>query len=48
MWDQVVFRSKRSRFLIEKFHLPPDLSETVSRDNKDKAVKTVKAKDIDF
>jgi len=42
---QLVFKSKRTKFVIEKFHLPPDLSENVSRDNKDK---TIKSKDIDF
>jgi len=43
--SQLVFKSKRTKFVIEKFHLPPDLSETVSRDNKDK---TMKKSDIDF
>ena len=42
---QLVFKSKRTKFLIEKFHLPPDLSENVARDNKDK---TIKNKNIDF
>ena len=42
---QLVFKSKRTKFVIEKFHLPPDLSENVSRDTKDK---TLKSKNIDF
>lgn len=42
---QLVFKSKRNKFVIEKFHLPPDLSESVSRDSKDKALKS---KNIDF
>ena len=42
---QLVFKSKRTKFVIEKFHLPPDLSENVSRDSKDK---TIKSKNIDF
>ena len=41
----LVFKSKRTKFVIEQFHLPPDLSEVVSRDNKDKAVKS---HNIDF
>jgi len=44
--SQLVFKSKRTKFLIEKFHLPPDLSETVSRDQKDTKVKS--AKNIEF
>ena len=43
--SQLVFKSKRTKFLIEKFHLPPDLSENVSRDNTDK---TLKQSSIDF
>ena len=43
--SQLVFKSKRTKFVIEKFHLPPDLSENVSRDNKDK---TLKQTNIDF
>lgn len=43
--SQLVFKSKRTKFVIEKFHLPPDLSENVARDQKDKSVK---AKDLDF
>ena len=43
--SQLVFKSKRTKFVIEKFHLPPDLSENVARDQKDKSVKT---KDLDF
>lgn len=43
--SQLVFKSKRTKFVIEKFHLPPDLSENVARDQKDKTVKT---KDLDF
>jgi len=41
--SQLVFKSKRTRFLIEKFHLPPDLSENVSRDQKDAKVKSNKS-----
>jgi len=41
---ELVYKSRRNRFLIEKFHLPPDLSETVSRDTKDPKLK----KNIDF
>jgi len=43
--SQLVFKSKRTKFVIEKFHLPPDLSEEVARDQKNKAVKS---KNIDF
>lgn len=43
--SQLVFKSKRTKFVIEKFHLPPDLSENVARDQKDKTVKT---KHLDF
>ena len=43
--SQLVFKSKRTKFVIEKFHLPPDLSENVARDQKDKSVKS---KDLDF
>jgi len=42
--NELVFKSRRNRFLIEKFHLPPDLSEVVSRDQKDPKLK----KNIDF
>lgn len=42
--NETVFKSRRNRFLIENFHLPPDLSETVSRDQKDPKLK----KNIDF
>merc|ERR1711953_299977 len=38
---QLLFKSKRTKFLIEKFHLPPDLSENVARDNKDKTLKNI-------
>jgi len=41
--SQLVFKSKRTKFLIEKFHLPPDLSETVSRDQKDSKIKSTKS-----
>jgi len=43
--SQLVFKSKRTKFVIEKFHLPPDLSENVARDQKDKSIKS---KDLDF
>jgi len=43
--SQLVFKSKRTKFVIEKFHLPPDLSENVARDQKDKSVK---ATGLDF
>ena len=43
--SQLVFKSKRTKFVIEKFHLPPDLSENVSRDSKDS---TLKKTNIDF
>ena len=43
--SQLVFKSKRTKFVIEKFHLPPDLSENVSRDSKDS---TLKKANIDF
>jgi len=41
---ELVYKSRRNRFVIEKFHLPPDLSENVSRDFKDPKLK----KNIDF
>jgi len=43
--SQLVFKSKRTKFVIEKFHLPPDLSDNMARDQKDKSVK---AKGLDF
>eukprot|EP00088_Acartia_fossae_P000338 TRINITY_DN10130_c0_g1_i8.p1 TRINITY_DN10130_c0_g1~~TRINITY_DN10130_c0_g1_i8.p1 ORF type:complete len:351 (+),score=59.29 TRINITY_DN10130_c0_g1_i8:43-1095(+) len=42
--NELVFKSRRTKFEIEKFHLPPDLSVTASRDQKDPKVK----KNIDF
>jgi len=42
--NELVFKSRRNWFVIEKFHLPPDLSEVVSRDQKDPKLK----KKIDF
>jgi len=44
--SQLVFKSKRTKFVIEKFHLPPDLSENVARDQKDKTVSKVKGLDF--
>jgi len=44
--SQLVFKSRRTKFVIEKFHLPPDLSENVARDQKDKSAKT--SKSVDF
>ena len=41
---ELVFKSRRTQFLIEKFCLPPDLGETVSRDSKASVTKV----DIDF
>jgi len=41
---QLVFKSKRSKFCVETFSLPPDLSETVSRDSSAQN----KLKNIDF
>ena len=41
---ELVFKSRRTQFVIEKFCLPPDLGETVSRDTKASATKV----DIDF
>jgi len=41
---ELVFKSRRTQFVIEKFCLPPDLGEKVSRDTKASATKV----DIDF
>ena len=41
---ELVFKSRRTQFVIEKFCLPPDLGEKVSRDTKAPATKV----DIDF
>jgi len=43
--SQLVFKSKRTKFIIEKFHLPPDFSENVSRDQKDQ---NLKSKNLEF
>lgn len=37
--NEMVFKSRRNKFLIESFHLPPDLSEVASRDSKDPKLK---------
>lgn len=42
--NELVFKSRRTKFEIERFHLPPDLSVTASRDQKDTKMK----KNIDF
>jgi len=42
--NELVFKSRRTKFEIERFHLPPDLSVTASRDQKDPKLK----KNIDF
>jgi len=41
---ELVFKSRRNQFVIERFSLPPDLGEKVSRDNKASTTK----RDIDF
>ena len=41
---ELVFKSRRNQFVIEKFCLPPDLQEKVSRDTKSSSTKV----DIDF
>ena len=35
----LAFELKRTKFVIECFHLPPDLSETVSRQGMDESAK---------
>ena len=40
-----MFRSKRTQLTVERFCLPPDLGERVSRDSKTAAVKKT---DLDF
>jgi len=35
----LAFELKRTKFVIECFHLPPDMSETVSRQGMDETVK---------
>ena len=42
--NELVFKSRRNKFQIEKFYLPPDLTETASRDSKDVKIH----KNIDF
>ena len=42
------FKVQRKKFIIEKMHLPPDLSETVSRSANSAATNCASSKGIDF
>lgn len=42
------FKVQRKKFIIEKMHLPPDLSETVSRSSNASSTNCASSKGIDF
>lgn len=42
------FKVQRKKFIIEKMHLPPDLSETVSRSSNSPSANCASSKGIDF
>ena len=42
------FKVQRKKFIIEKMHLPPDLSETVSRSSNTPSANCASSKGIDF